>query len=416
LEAVREVLGRGCEKTELHRPFLKEAKTLEQRLKKLMTLMEEHKLDALVASLPENVAYGTNYQSLAHWRHPVRRTYAVIRKDRSPILIMPAGSADAFFRQESQGTDVRTYGDFYVEIGRQPLDQVSSLFLHALEQRKKGAKPIHLLAEALTGCRRIGLDEQRVTGGERDELFSLLPGVETVDAYGIWRQARAVKSEKEIARIEKATRITEEALQEALDVLKLGGTEQEAVIAFRSRVVKEGALPTFIYIGAGFRGAWPNAGGSTHVPRPGEPIRFDLGCIYEGYHSDIARTAIKKPVPEEISVKYEALRVGFEAGLAVIKEGVTPAEVFERVVQSVRQHGIPDYQRHHVGHGEGLEGYDPPLLAPGVQEPLEAGMTLCLETPHYILGQGGLHLEDTIVVTKEGYRSLSTMPRHLIEL
>ena len=81
----------------------------------------------------------------------------------------------------------------------------------------------------------------------------------------------------------------------------------------------------------------------------------------------------------------------------------------------MRETGIPHYGRQHVGHGIGLGlgGYDRPTIAPGDHTALEADMVLCIETPYYEMGWGSVQVEDMIVVTEDGYRRLTSVPRHL---
>ena len=71
----------------------------------------------------------------------------------------------------------------------------------------------------------------------------------------------------------------------------------------------------------------------------------------------------------------------------------------------MRREGIPHYQRSHVGHGIGLDGYDAPNIAPSNSEVFEEGMVICVETPYYEMGFAGLQVEDTMVITKDGVDS-----------
>ena len=82
-------------------------------------------------------------------------------------------------------------------------------------------------------------------------------------------------------------------------------------------------------------------------------------------------------------------------------------------METVQSEGIPHYQRHHCGHGIGLEVYDSPLIGPKDQTVLEEGMVFCLETPYYEIGWGGLLVEDTVVITKDGARMFNQRPRDL---
>jgi Xaa-Pro aminopeptidase len=85
-------------------------------------------------------------------------------------------------------------------------------------------------------------------------------------------------------------------------------------------------------------------------------------------------------------------------------------------VEAVREAGLPDYDRHHVGHGIGLEPTEPPWFEPGSTMPLEMGMVVRVETPYYEPGRGGLHLKDTMLVTSTGHHVLNRSVRGLVML
>ena len=76
------------------------------------------------------------------------------------------------------------------------------------------------------------------------------------------------------------------------------------------------------------------------------------------------------------------------------------SEIFEAAVAATRAAGLPDYARSHCGHGIGLEGYDVPSIAPGVSDTIEKNMVLCIETPYYRIGWGGVQVENTVAVTE----------------
>ena len=102
---------------------------------------------------------------------------------------------------------------------------------------------------------------------------------------------------------------------------------------------------------------------------------------------------------------HRAICVGLDRAIEMIKPGVRAADVFEACVETVRREGIPHYQRSHVGHGIGLDGYDAPNIAPSNFEVFEEGMVICVETPYYEMGFAGLQVEDTLVITKDGVDS-----------
>jgi Xaa-Pro aminopeptidase len=79
------------------------------------------------------------------------------------------------------------------------------------------------------------------------------------------------------------------------------------------------------------------------------------------------------------------------------------------VVETVRREGIPHFKRSHVGHGIGVDGYDPPNIADSSKDVLEENMVICVETPYYELGFAGLQVEDMVRVTKDGAESLMSL-------
>lgn len=148
----------------------------------------------------------------------------------------------------------------------------------------------------------------------------------------------------------------------------------------------------------------------------GSLIRFDYGCDYQGYTSDLSRT-VCVGTPDEKTVRlYDAIRVGTEAAIAAACPGVRACELFQIAVETTRSNGIPHYRRHHVGHCLGLEVYDDPSITPDNQTVLQADMVLNIETPYYELGWGGVQVEDTVAITENGAVRLDVSDNHLIVL
>ena len=182
---------------------------------------------------------------------------------------------------------------------------------------------------------------------------------------------------------------------------------------FEQQEIDSGGRPWFSVITFGERAAYADAPPTSRSLKQGDVIRFDVGCVYQGYHSDIARTAVFGTPTTKMKEYYHAILAGEERGLEAMRPGVPLHDVFQRAVETVRSEGIPHYVRHHCGHGIGLEVYDPPLIGPKEQLVLEEGMVLCVETPYYEIGWGGLQIEDTVVITKDGPRIFNQRSRQL---
>jgi Xaa-Pro aminopeptidase len=347
---------------------------------------------------------------------------AAIHRDRpaAPWVAIPRSEADYALEAVPGLVGVVTFGTFYreVEVGAALTARerrVRALGVD-LEPRPTFLEAlVAILAEAGLSQGTVGYDERGLDPSLALALERRLPNLSLVRAAATFRQIRMVKTPEEIRRLTQAVRITEEAITEAVGEAREGMTQREMAIAFEVGQVRREAQPNIGHVGFG-RGA---ALGMLNFPEDrlqrGDVIRFDVGCIYRGYASDAARTFGLGRPPDKVLKYYEATLAGADRALAMIKPGVTAEEIFHATVDAVRRAGIPHYRRQHVGHGigVGLAGYDPPLLAPGDKTALEPGMVLEVEPPYYELGMGGLQVEDTVLVTEEGCRLLTTLSRRL---
>ena len=190
-----------------------------------------------------------------------------------------------------------------------------------------------------------------------------------------------------------------------------GMTETEMAREIDMAFTQAGARHYFITISFGKKSAnmpYP----SDNTLKQGDLIRFDGGCIYENYYSDLARCAVLGEPTEKQERYYNAVLAGEKAAYSLIRPGAEVRSMFKAAVEEIRKQGIPHYNRHHVGHGVGQEAYEPPLVSP-VDFKLEEGMVLNIETPYYELGFGGVQVEDTFLVTEDGYENLSSGEREL---
>ena len=111
---------------------------------------------------------------------------------------------------------------------------------------------------------------------------------------------------------------------------------------------------------------------------------------------------------------YKWLADGVEAGKEAARPGVTAGEIFDIMQKQVRK-GIPDFTRFHCGHGIGVAMYDGPQIVPGSDRVLEENMIICLETPYYEVGWGGMMVEETVLIQADGAHYI-TSGRHELPL
>jgi Xaa-Pro aminopeptidase len=227
-------------------------------------------------------------------------------------------------------------------------------------------------------------------------------------------RARRRREAHELEALRRVNRIAEEAVLAAVAGFRTGVTERELLAQVRAGMVERGARPLLGSVGIGERGALVDTTPSDRALRRGEPVRFDVGCERDGYHADISRTAVLGTPPAWVQETYAALLAGERAAIAAARPGAVPAELYAIAVGATREAGLRDYDRTHCGHGIGLRIYEPPLVAPGHTEPLEPGMTLCVETPLYMPGVAGLQVEDAIVITEGGAERLGVAAQDLV--
>ncbi len=379
---------------------------------RLNDAMTTYDLAAMVAVAPENVLYTSGFWCLSQWIRRGPQAFVVVpaSSQGEPVVITSTSTLD-LVADQGVTARVRRYGGFIVDTDRSiVLDSVSARQAELYGLMADDSAVSGLVAEiraAGLASSRIGIDEVGLLPGDIEALKSALPEVTWVSASSVFRWVRAVKTAEEIARLKAIGEITERSISAALAIAKEGVTEFEMARVFHSHTVGEDALPVLGCIGFGERSALPNVQPSDRALRKGDVIRLDVGGHFRNYRADIARNAYFGKPSRDIEIKYDALNEGVKRGIEHVRPGVSASEIFRVVVEAVREAGIPHYQRSHVGHGIGLDGYDFPLLSASSEDVLEDGMVLCVETPYYELGRVGLQVEDMVVVRPDGAEMLT---------
>lgn len=377
-------------------------------------------LDAIIATAPENVTYSSGYWAMSQWIRRGPQAYVLIPAERhgEPCIVADTSAVDLIADQKVWVQDVRPYGPFVIDRSSGvELDQRSAMFARLLDRQDR-VDAVAVLVRAirergLEGA-RIGVDELGTTPQHWDRLLDLLPTTTFVRAAAAFRYVRAVKTPEEVARLRTSARIAEKSILAALAIAREGVTECDLGRVFHKTTIEEGGMPVLGCIGFGPRSAMPNVQPSETKLKRGDIIRFDVGGRYQHYRADIARIGVFGEPSPKIARYHRAICAGLGRAYEMIRPGVRVADVFEAVVETVRREGLPHYRRSHIGHGIGLDGYDAPSIAPNSAEVFEESMVVCVETPYYEIGFGGLQVEDTLVVTKDGIESFMTTSTDLM--
>src|SRR2546425_2420265 len=379
---------------------------------RLTEVLDAEGLDALVATSTENLQYVTGFRSIAHALFRGLELYGVFTR-RGTGLVVPFIDTSGVAADEINADALACYGKYFFEYADDP-----GVIGRKVREwtRAPAQSPVDALLKVLGDLgvlgARIGMDESGLFPTAWRTLEERVKGALT-PAYQLFRRARMVKSPEEVACLERAAQIAEDGVAAVLAMLEPGVTEREAACVYEAEILRRGAQPFFTVITIGERAALADVYPAERALKPGDMVRFDLGCVYQGYRSDIARTAVLGRPDDKLARFYAAILAGEKAAIAAMKPGVPVSEIFDVGVRVTRERGLPHYQRHHVGHGIGLEPYDPPTLNAATQTRLEPGMVFCVETPYYEHGWGGVQVEDAVEVTAGGTRRLTRSSQDL---
>lgn len=221
---------------------------------------------------------------------------------------------------------------------------------------------------------------------------------------------RMIKSPEEIELMRQASALAESVMAELQQSCRVGITERELAARLTYAFLQQGALgnsfdPIVLF---GARSSLPHGMPGNNKLDEGDIVLIDMGCVLQGYCSDITRTAVFGQLPgawfEQI---YETTLEAQQAALAAIKPG-TPAREVDAVARNIiRDAGYGQYFGHGLGHGVGLEVHEAPRLNAQSDVVLEAGMAVTVEPGIYLPGQGGVRIEDLVVVTQTGCERLT---------
>ncbi|HBY94373.1 MAG: Xaa-Pro peptidase family protein [Ardenticatenaceae bacterium] len=389
-------------------------------------IIREAGLDVLIATHPDNVAYMSDYLCMSHRITPGVQVYGILPGDDSrPLgLVIPSLEVDAWAEQPGEIEQVSVYGTLYRnrESSRELAADDQRIYDHTIANETPQdalAALVATLDERGLADAAIGVDESNLEAEAWKAMIAALPRARVVPAASLFRQIRMIKTEEEIRRMARSAEITERAIQHLFSCAREGITERELANQFNARVAELGGLPGFWIVSAGRRTAHTHARQSDYAVRQGDFIKVDMGCTCNFYWSDVGRTkALGEPGDRERRI-YEILCAGLRAAIDRARPGAYASELYDTAIQTIRELGLPDYRRHHCGHGIGISVYDPPLIQPrdyqdiyGVGSEdvmLEAGMAINLETPYYLLGECGFIVEETVVVRDDGPHVLTWM-------
>ncbi len=358
---------------------------LKVRHKAVRDAMKKLNLDGLLLTLPADLAYLTNFSG-----------------DDSVGLI----TADDFVLV----TDFRYKEQASIEAG----------WLSVVMREGK-------MSEALAGaiiptrCKRIGFEANHTTFGQVHALDKAIKDasagkakIELVPLEDVMVNLRKVKDDHEIDLIRKAVGIAEEAFEAIRGEIKAQLTENYLagllVLELRSRGASDSSFP--VIVAAGANSSLPHYRPSEVEVQRDQPLLIDWGAVHQGYCSDLTRTLMIGRASPRMKHIYQVTLEAQLAAIAFLRPGVTTMQA-DRVARDViEKAGFGDQFGHGLGHGIGRQIHElPTMRKTGGDEELRPGMIVTVEPGIYLPGEGGVRIEDDVLITHSGCEVLSTLDK-----
>lgn len=376
------------------RPLVDWAKLMELRWERARRIMAEEGLDAILTNAVDNVIYLTGWPR--HRTSVYPGSYGVLFiKDREPVIFTSEGDSGAVLRD-------RAYADIRVLPPYQK--PWPTLFGQVFEE--------YGLAGAV-----VGLDTKMSTS-LHNNIVKTFPAMRFADATKALNRMRMVKNAEEIKAYEHTVSLVEAGMNTAIRMAKESwGRYTEVEIAARAQyeMLRRGCNTTDLWCTSGHRAAPVRRYATDKPVRGGELVVIDGPGSFNGFRSEFARTVWTGGRPDpEAKLIYRTVYKALEAARAIMRPGTRTSALEEACLGVVREAGLEKYYGGYpyTGHGIGIRQEPPYITArfPELDAVLEEGMIINLEPGIWKEGVGGVRIEDTFLITADGYRVLSRAP------
>jgi len=250
---------------------------------------------------------------------------------------------------------------------------------------------------------------ERVSSNRGGKKIALIP----VD--GLIKRLRTIKDANEIQILREAAKLGSSGFDFVCGILREGISEQEVATEleiFWKRLGSKG-LAFDPIIAFGTNSSRPHHRAGPSVLQKGDIVLIDIGVNFQHYHSDMTRIAFfGSPDPRLLSI-HNIVSQAQQAALKVCRPDITIGTLDSAARDFIASQGFGENFTHSLGHGVGLEIHELPTIKnapPYYGIPLQSGMVITIEPGIYLPGIGGVRIEDTIVITEDGYENLTQRP------
>lgn len=350
------------------------------RLEKVINKMKEKKMDYMIISDPSSIEYLCEVTN-----HPGERMYALLIDVNGEHRLF---LNKLFFVPQDVGIEKVWFSDTDDSIA--------------------------LLAKAMQADKTIGIDKFWAA----HFLLALqekLPNNRFVNGSSVIDEVRMVKEQDEIETMIKASQINDEAIERLIATLKPTDTElslSDRLLAIYQELGASGHSFSPI-VAFGKNGADPHHGNDDTVIQSGDSIIIDMGCLYQGYCSDMTRTFFYQSASDKQKKVYRIVKEANLKAQAMIQPGVRLCEIDAAARDYITKKGYGEYFTHRLGHFIGRDVHEYGDVSSQFDMRVEEGMIFSIEPGIYLPNEFGVRVEDLVVVTKNGCHSLNHYSKEL---
>lgn len=270
------------------------------------------------------------------------------------------------------------------------------------------------LGERLSG--RVQFEADVLPYREWERLAS--GDLDLVPTSGIVDAVRAIKSEDEVAKLQRASRVADRALEALTAETWVGRSEREIAWRLRELQHAHGADDQSFdsIVASGPNGALPHAHPTDRIVERGELVTVDWGARVDGYNSDCTRTFSTGGISDKLREIYDLTLEAQQRAVANIRAGMTGVEADAIAREPITDAGYGEHFGHGLGHGIGLAVHEAPRLSTESTDVLENGHAVTIEPGIYVPGLGGVRIEDLAIVRDDGVDVLTSFPKELIDV
>lgn len=274
--------------------------------------------------------------------------------------------------------------------------------------------PLALVADLTDHAAPLGCDKDLAARfllplRDRGAASAFVLGSQAVDG------ARAIKDAQEQQLMRQASATNDRAMAVLRGLVREGATERsiadQLLDVYRSLGAQGHSFPPIVSYGA-------HAADPHHMPDDTplgyrDVVLFDVGCVQDGYCSDMTRTFFFRDVTDEERRVYETVRRANEAAAALVRPGVLFCDVDKAARDVIAEAGYGPYFTHRLGHQIGMNDHEPGDVGPVHREPMQAGVCHSIEPGIYLPGKFGVRIEDLCIVQEAGGEIINHYPHDL---